>query len=82
VTTDNGGRQFSATSVDSPLPDNNDVLRDATMREVLQAVFLASPLGGYISRPSNAESMSVGNEFVCELVQCQRRLVRCSQISK
>jgi hypothetical protein len=38
-------------SVHSPLPGNEDLLRDATIQEV----FSASLLGGYISRPFTAE---------------------------
>jgi hypothetical protein len=41
-------------SVDSLLPGDSDVLRDATIREVSQAVFSAGQLGGlggYIRRP-------------------------------
>jgi hypothetical protein len=48
---DNGGRPFTAASVDSLLPGDEDVLRDATIHEVSQAVFSASQLGvliGYI----------------------------------
>jgi hypothetical protein len=55
---DNGGRPFSAASVDRRLPGNDDILRDATIREVSQVVFSASPLKalvGYISQPFNAE---------------------------
>jgi hypothetical protein len=57
-------------SVDSPLPGNDDVLWDATIQEVSQAVFPASPLRafrGYISRPFNGELVSFRNEAV----QCQ-----------
>jgi hypothetical protein len=53
-------------NVDSPLP-GDDILRDATIQQVLQAVFSASPLealGGYISRLFNTELVSVGNEPV------------------
>jgi hypothetical protein len=67
VTSDNGGRPFTTASVDSPLPGDDDVLQGATIREVSQAVFSASQLGalvGYISRPFNAEPVSVGNEPV------------------
>jgi hypothetical protein len=48
----NGGRQFSVASVDGLLPSDKDVLRDATIQEVSQAMFSASQLGalvGYIS---------------------------------
>jgi hypothetical protein len=45
VTSDNGGRPFSAASVDSLLPGDDDILRDATIQEVSQAVFSASQLG-------------------------------------
>jgi hypothetical protein len=63
VTSDNGGRPFTTASVDSPLPGDDDVLRGATIREVSQAAFTASQLGaliGYICRPFNAQSVSVG----------------------
>jgi hypothetical protein len=85
VTSDNGGRPFSAASVDSLLPGDEDVLRDATIREVLQVVFSAGQLGalvGYIRRPFNTEAVQCQRRLLCELVQCQRRLVPCSQISK
>jgi hypothetical protein len=59
VTSDNGGRSFSEANVDSLLPGDKDILRNATLREVSQAVFSASPLGalrGYISRLFYTES--------------------------
>jgi hypothetical protein len=59
VTSDNGGRLFTATSVNSPLPGDDDVLRGTTIREVSQAVFSVSQLGvlvGHIRRPFNAVS--------------------------
>jgi hypothetical protein len=59
---DNGGRPFSAASVDSLLPGDEDVLRDATIHEVSQAVFSASQLGaliGYKRRLFNAVIASV-----------------------
>jgi hypothetical protein len=55
---DNGRRLFSVASVDSLLPGDEDVLRDETIHEVSQVVFsgnLLGALGGYISRPFNAE---------------------------
>jgi hypothetical protein len=60
-------RPLTTASVDSPLPGDDDVLRDATVREVSQAVFSASQLGaliGYISRSFNAELVRVGQERV------------------
>jgi hypothetical protein len=51
VTSDCGGRPFTAASVDSPLPGDDEVLRDARIRDLSQAVFSASQLGalvGYI----------------------------------
>jgi hypothetical protein len=66
VTSDIGKRLFSIARVDSPLPGDDDILRDATIQDVSQAVFSASPLRvlrGYISRPFNAELvLSVGNQ--------------------
>jgi hypothetical protein len=50
-------RPFSVANVDSPLPGDEDVLRDATIREVSQVVFSASQLGaliGYIRLPFSA----------------------------
>jgi hypothetical protein len=34
--------------------DDDNVVRDATIEEVSQAVFSASPLGDYIGRPTKA----------------------------
>jgi hypothetical protein len=36
----------------------DDVVRDAAIEEMLQAVFSASPLGGYIIRPTKLSSVS------------------------
>jgi hypothetical protein len=52
-------------SVDSLLPGDEDILQDATIREVSKAVFSASllgALGGYVSQPFNAELVSIGNK--------------------
>jgi hypothetical protein len=42
----------------------DDVLRDATIEEMSQAVFSASPLGslgGYVIRPTQLSSVSAGS---------------------
>jgi hypothetical protein len=42
---------------------NNDVVRDATVEQMSQAVFSVSPLGSlgdYISRPTKLNSVSAG----------------------
>jgi hypothetical protein len=59
-----GGSPFSGASVDSLLQGDDDVLRDAAIQEMSQAVFSGNPLGGYISGPFNAKLVSVGNEPV------------------
>jgi hypothetical protein len=44
--------------------DADDVVRDATIEEMSQAVFSASPLGalgGYIIRPTKLSSVSSGS---------------------
>jgi hypothetical protein len=51
----------STASVYSSLQGDDDVVRDATIEQVPQAVFSASPLGalgGYISRPNKLNSVS------------------------
>jgi hypothetical protein len=37
---------------------SDDMVRDATIEEMLQAVFSASPLGGYIIRPTKLSLVS------------------------
>jgi hypothetical protein len=44
---------------------DDDVVRDATIEEMLQEVFSASPLGGYISRLNKAvQSVRDGTQDV------------------
>jgi hypothetical protein len=46
---------------------DDDVVRDATIEQMSQAVFSASPLGAlgdYISRPTKLNAVSVGTSVV------------------
>jgi hypothetical protein len=40
---------------------DDDVVRDATVEEISQEVFLASLLGGYMIRPTKLNSVSAGS---------------------
>jgi hypothetical protein len=48
----------STTSVYSSLLGDDDVILDATIEEMSQAVFSASPLGAYIIRPTKPNLVS------------------------
>jgi hypothetical protein len=61
---------------------SDDVVRDATIEEMSQAVFSASPLGalgGYIIRPTQLSSVSADSAVQCSAAQSSEyRLVPCS----
>jgi hypothetical protein len=51
-------RPFTAASLDTPLPDDDGALRDATIGEVSQAVFSAGQLGALVGH-----SVPVGYKY-------------------
>jgi hypothetical protein len=54
--------------------DGDDVVRDATVEEMSQAVFSASPIGGYIIRLIKLSSVSAVSAMQCgseQLVNCE-----------